>query len=141
MFSDVIYISKLRQQSRPLAGLKLSTCLRPAHARHASLRPGFQPGFRPARLVECRLKLAERHQIPQQLLIASITYFSWHSNQEETCGPWTDSFRPFVYDDNAQTASGCRWLDAGFLKSWKTPSLGCRGHLLYKLYKLPQFRI
>ena len=34
---------------------KLSTCLRPAHARHASLRPGFQPSFRPARLVVCCL--------------------------------------------------------------------------------------
>ena len=30
----------------------LSTCLRPVHARHASLRPGFRPGFRPARLME-----------------------------------------------------------------------------------------
>ena len=30
----------------------LSSCLRPVHARHASLRPGFRPGFRPARLME-----------------------------------------------------------------------------------------
>ena len=30
----------------------LSTCLRSARARHASLRPGFRPGFLPARLME-----------------------------------------------------------------------------------------
>ena len=30
----------------------LSTCLQPVHARHASLRPGFRPGFWPARLME-----------------------------------------------------------------------------------------
>jgi len=34
----------------------LSTCLRPVHARHASLRPGFRPGFRPARLMEFGLR-------------------------------------------------------------------------------------
>ena len=34
----------------------LSTCVRPVHARHASLRPGFRPGFRPARLMEFGLK-------------------------------------------------------------------------------------
>jgi hypothetical protein len=48
-----IFWRHLRYLSMPLAGLgntrhKLSTCLRPAHAHHASLWPGFQPGFRPA---------------------------------------------------------------------------------------------
>jgi len=41
----------LRTGSRRAFDL-LSTCLRPARARHASLRPGFRPGFRPARLME-----------------------------------------------------------------------------------------
>ena len=56
---------------------KLSTGLRPAHARHASLRPGFQPGFRPARLVECRLYCSNNFVVQ---LTMKPNYFSLFLN-------------------------------------------------------------